>query len=175
MSFQSDPAGAGNRPPSAPAAIPRQAGLPPVIRDGLPVIPLEYVSIQEMTKALREQAAALKACGETLIRQQDQIALIAQHVVVVRQSISPQAQGPTKGPNKSAPAAPTAHATPAGHPGYTVKEMAGLIHRSVWYVYRRVRSGEYAVTNSGRITHDSYLKAVTSLAYVQKKRRRRKW
>ena len=50
-----------------------------------------------------------------------------------------------------------------------------MIHRSVWYVYRRVRSGEYPVTSSGRITHDSYLKAMTSLAFLQKKRRKKKW
>jgi hypothetical protein len=68
-------------------------------------------------------------------------------------------------------------ATPieGGHPGYTVKEMAAMIHRSVWYVYRRVRSGEYEVTSSGRITHDSYLRAMTRMAFLQKKQRRRKW
>ena len=68
-------------------------------------------------------------------------------------------------------------ATPiqGGHPGYTVKELATMIHRSIWYVYRRVRSGEYPVTSSGRITHESYLKAMTSLAFLQKKRRAKKW
>ena len=174
MSYQSDPAGAG-RPlphPSVPAA--RQDGVQSAGQAGLPVVPLEYVSIQEMTKVLREQAAALRACGETLIRQQDQISQIAQHVVVVRQSISPLSQGPSKGPNKVADPG-YAQSVPASHPGYTVKEMAIMIHRSVWYVYRRVRSGEYPVTSSGRITHDSYLKAMTSLAFLQKKRRKKKW
>ncbi len=165
MSINTEPTGGRPAPPSQPVARPP---------DGLPVVPMETISIHEMAKVLREQSAALKACGETLIRQQDQLAQIAQHVVVVRQSISPVDYGPSKGPNKVPGKGP---ATPieGGHPGYTVKEMAAMIHRSVWYVYRRVRSGEYEVTSSGRITHDSYLRAMTRMAFLQKKQRRRKW
>jgi hypothetical protein len=165
VSINSEPAGGRPAPSSLPAAR---------VPDGLPIVPMEAVSIHEMAKVPREQTAALKACGETLIRQQDQLTQIAQHVVVVRQSISPVDYGPSKGPNKVPGRGP---ATPieGGHPGYTVKEMATLIHRSIWYVYRRVRSGEYAVTNSGRITHESYLKAMTRLAFIQKKQRRKKW
>lgn len=174
MSFQAEPAGNGNPLSPATGHSARPHGRQSAGQDGLPVMPLEYVSIQEMTKVLREQAAALRVCGETLIRQQDQISQIAQHVVVVRQSISPQHEGPTKGPNKVKDSG-EGESVAQKHPGYTVKEMARMIHRSIWYVYRRVRSGEYPVTSSGRITHESYLKAMTSLAFLQKKRRAKKW
>lgn len=165
MSINSDPAGGRQSPISQPAD--RACA-------GLPLVPMEAVSIHEMAKVLREQTAALKACGETLIRQQDQLTQIAQHVVVVRQSIAPVDYGPSKGPNR-VPGRGAATPIQGGHPGYTVKELATMIHRSIWYVYRRVRSGEYPVTSSGRITHESYLKAMTSLAFLQKKRRAKKW
>ena len=163
MSINSDPSGGR----SVPSDVAVRAG-------GLPMVPLENLSVQEMVRMLREQSAALRACGEALIKQQEQLALIAQHVVMVRQSLVPLTAGPTKGPNRVAANGPVA-AIPAGHPGYTVKEMANLVHRSIWYVYRRVKAGEYTVTSTGRITHDSYLRAITTTAFISRKPRRRKW